>query len=108
MDCGAPPSPTNPYVNFSPSADGQPIRQIVTGKPKDDSVVPLSNVSLFGDNRLQLSFPQGSVTVTVILIKDQRRIRPYQSVASDGNVSVKDGIVQSGGQQTRWLNKCAG
>lgn len=106
LDCHAPPSPGNPFMNFIPSSAGKPTRQIVTGKPEYDSLVAISDTALLDASHLRLSYPQGKVTVTVTLVKDQRRVRPFEAVASDGTVSVKGGIVQFSGQPTRWLEKC--
>jgi hypothetical protein len=106
LDCQAPPSLANPFMNFIPSSAGKPTRQIVTGKPEYDSLVPISDTALLDDSHLRLSYPQGRVTVTVTLVKDQLRVRPFEAVASDGTVSVKGGIVQYNGRPTSWLEKC--
>ena len=58
-------------------------------------------------SHLRLSYPQGGVTVTVTLLKEPRRIRPYEAVASNGVVSVSGGNVKATGQPTTWLLKCA-
>lgn len=106
LDCKAFPSPTNPYSTFVPSTEGQPTRQIVTGTPQHDSLVSIKNVALLDDTHLRLTYPQGGVTVTVTLLKDNGRIRPYEARASDGTVSVIEGLVQRTGQPTAWLEKC--
>jgi hypothetical protein len=106
LDCKAFPSPTNPFMTFIPSTDGQPTRQIITGKPEHDGVVPIRDAAIIDDNHLRLTYPQGGVTVTVTLLKDQGRIRPLEAVASDGTVSVSGGIVKYSGQETSWLIKC--
>ncbi len=95
FDCQKPPSPANPFINFMPSTADQPTRQIITGKPEYDSLVPLSDVAMLDMTHLRLSYPQGGVTVTVTLLKEQRRIRPYEAVASDGTTSVNGGNRQS-------------
>jgi hypothetical protein len=107
-DCKAFPSPTNPFMTFIPSTAGQPTRQIITGKPQFDSLVPIGDAALLDDTHLRLSYPQGGVTITVILLKDQKRIRPFEATASDGTVSVSGGIVKRSGQPTGWLQKCTG
>ncbi len=107
LDCQKPPSPANPFVSFIQSTAGQPTRQVVTGKPQFDSLVPLSDAQMLDDTHLRLSYPQGRVTITVTLLKEQRRIRPYEAVASDGTVSVSRGVVKASGQPTGWLLKCA-
>jgi hypothetical protein len=107
LDCTKPPSPANPFVNFTPSTAGQPTRQVITGKPQFDSLVPLSDAQMLDATYLRVSYPQGRVTITVTLLKDQRRIRPYEAVASDGTVSVSGGNVKATGQPTSWLLKCA-
>jgi hypothetical protein len=107
FDCQKPPSPANPLINFAPSTAGQPTRQIITGKPEYDSVVPLSAVAMLDATHLRLSYPQGGVTVTVTLLKELRRFRPYDAVASDGTVSVSGGNVKATGLPTNWLLKCA-
>jgi hypothetical protein len=107
LHCQAPPSPANPFMSFMPSTAGQPTRQIITGKPEYDSLVPIRDATMIDNNHLRLSYPQAAVTITVTLVKEQRRIRPLEAVASDGTVSVKDGIVQFSGQPTNWLERCA-
>lgn len=105
-DCKAFPSPTNPFMTFLPSTAGQPMRQLITGKPQYDSLVPISDAALVDGNHLRLSYPQGAVTMTVTLLKEQKRIRPFEAIASDGTVSVRGGIVQASGQPTGWIEKC--
>ena len=107
LDCRKPPSPANPFVTFTPSTAGEPTRQIVTGKPQYDSLVPLSDVALLDATHLRLSYPQGPVTVTVTLAKEPRRIRPYEAVESNGMVSVSGGMAKGTGLPTKWLLKCA-
>jgi hypothetical protein len=107
LDCQKSPSPTNPFVSFTPSTAGQPTRQVITGKPQLDSLVPLSNAQMLDATHLRVSYPQGGVTITVTLLKEQRRIRPYEAVASDGTVSVSRGVVKASGLPTGWLLKCA-
>jgi hypothetical protein len=106
FDCQAPPSPRNPYLNFALLHAGAPTRQVVTGKPEYDAVVPISDAAVVDDAHLRMSYPQGGVTITVTLLKEQRRIRPFEAVASDGTVSVSDGIAKSTGQATAWLTRC--
>jgi hypothetical protein len=107
FDCSKTPSPANPFINFIPSTAGQPSRQVITGKPQYDSLVPLSDAQMLDATHLRLTYPQGGVTVTVTLVKEQRRIRPYEAVASDGTVSVSRGVVKASGLPTGWLLKCA-
>lgn len=112
IDCKSFPSPTNPFMTFIPSTAGQPTRQVITGEPQYDSLVPISDATMLDDSHLRLSYPQGGVTVTVTLLKDQlkdqQRIRPFEAAASDGTVSVSGGVVERSGQPTAWLQKCAG
>ena len=106
-DCHAVPSPTNPFVNFTFSDTGQPMRLVIAGKPQYQSMVPLSDLVAIDETHLQLSYPQAGVTVTVILMKEPNRIRPYRAGVSDGTVSVENGVVKSSGQETNWLLRCA-
>lgn len=106
LHCDAPPSPANPFMSFRPSSAGQPTRQLITGKPEYDSVVPVSEAAMLDATHLRFSYPQSAVTITVTLVKEQRRIRPLEATASDGTVSVEDGVVQSSGQPTRWIERC--
>lgn len=105
-DCKAFPSPTNPFMTFLPSTAGEPMRQLITGKPQYDSLVPIRDAALIDGTHLRLSYPQGAVTVTVTLLKEQQRVRPFEATASDGTVSVRGGIVQASGQPTDWIEKC--
>lgn len=106
FDCSQSPSPANPFVSFIPSTTGQPSRQLITGKPQFDSLVPVSDAEMLDATHLRLTYPQGGVTVTVTLLKEQRRIRPYEAMASDGTVSVSRGVVKANGLPTGWLLKC--
>ena len=106
FDCQKAPSPANPFVNFTFSSAGPPTRQIITGKPEFDSRVPLSDVAILDAMHLRLSYPQGGVTVTVTLLMELGRVRPYEAIASDGTVSVVGGTVKATGQPTNWLLKC--
>jgi hypothetical protein len=107
FDCRKTPSPANPFVSFILSTAGQPTRQVITGKPQFDSLVPLSDAQMLDATHLRVSYPQGGVTITVTLLKEQRRIRPFEAVASDGTVSVRGGVVKASGLPTGWLLKCA-
>lgn len=107
FDCSKTPNPANPFISFVPSTAGQPSRQVITGKPQYDSLVPMTDVKMLDATHLRLTYPQGGVTVTVTLLKEQRRIRPYEAVASDGTVSVSRGVVKASGLPTGWLLKCA-
>lgn len=106
LDCQKPPSPANPFMTFTPSSAGEPTRQIITGKPEYDSLVPLTDIAMLDGTHLRLTYPQGGVRVTVTLVKEPRRIRPYEAVASNGMVSVSGGNVKATGQPTKWLLKC--
>ena len=106
FDCQKPPGPANPFINFTFSGTGQPTRQIITGKPEFDSRVPLSDVAILDAMHLRLSYPQGGVTVTVTLLMELGRVRPYEAIASDGTVSVSAGNVTATGLPTNWLLKC--
>jgi hypothetical protein len=106
FDCHKPPSPANPFINFASSSAGQPTRQIITGRPKFDARVPLSDVAILDAMHLRLSYPQGGIKVTVILLMQLGRFRPYEAVVSDGTVSVSGGEVKATGQPTNWLVKC--
>ena len=106
FDCTKPASPANPFMNFTPSSAGQPTRQIITGKPQYDSLVSIRDAQMLDAAHLRLSYPQGGVTVTVTLLKEQRHIRPYEAVTSDGTISVSGGVVKANGRPTNWLVKC--
>jgi hypothetical protein len=106
FDCQKPPSPANPYINFTFTSAGPPTRQILTGKPELDTRVPLSDVAILDAMHLRLSYPQGGVTVTVTLLMELGRVRPYEAIASDGTVSVSGGNVAATGEPTKWLLKC--
>lgn len=108
IDCTAPPSMTNPVQIFVPSNAGEPTRQLLVGNPDVDRIMPIHDAIMITDDRLRLSFPQNDLTVTVVLVKDNGRIRPLESTTSDGRTLVSGGIVQANGQQTTWLEKCPG
>lgn len=106
VDCHAPPSLANPFQTFVASNAAQPTRQLITGNPAIDRLQPLYDVALIASDRLRLSYAQGGVTVTVVLIKDAGRVRPIESTTSSGETVVSGGVVQRNGMQTTWLEKC--
>jgi hypothetical protein len=108
IDCHAPPSLRNPFQTFVPSNAGDPIRQDIVGDPARDRIVAIHDATLVASDRLRLSFAQNNLIVTVVLVKDNGRVRPIESATSDGRTMVADGIVQRNGQQTIWLEKCPG
>ena len=108
IDCSAPPSMTNPVQIFVPSNAGEPTRQLLVGNSDVDRIMPIHDAIMITDDRLRLSFPQNDVTVTIVLVKDNGRIRPLESTTNDGRTLVSGGIVQANGQQTTWLEKCPG
>ena len=108
IDCHAPPSLSNPFQSFILSTAGDPIRQDIVGDPDRDRIVPIHDVVVIASDRLRLSFAQGGIAVTVVLVKDKGRVRPLESTTSDGRTIVSGGVVQRTGQQTIWLQKCRG
>jgi hypothetical protein len=108
IDCRAPPSMANPFQTFVPSNEGQPTRQLITGNPDYDRIEPISDAILIAPDRLRLSFPQNGITVTIVLVKNQGRVRPLESTTSTGETVVSGGVVQRNGQETSWLEKCPG
>lgn len=106
LDCRAPPSLANPIETLVPSKTGEPTRHLSTGNPALDRVEPIHDVILITADRLRLSYPQNSITVTVVFLKENGRIRVLESTTSDGLTVVSGGIVQRNGQQTAWLEKC--
>lgn len=106
LDCHAPPSLANPFETLIPSKTGEATRRLVTGNPALDRVEPIHDVILITADRLRLSYPQNSVTVTVVFLKQDGRIRVLESTTSNGLTVVSGGVVQRNGQQTAWLEKC--
>jgi hypothetical protein len=106
VDCHAPPSLANPFQTFVASNAAQPTRQLIVGNPSIDRLQPLYDVALLAADRLRLAYAQGGVTVTVVLIKQEGRIRPIESTTSSGETVVSGGIVQRDGRSTTWLEKC--
>lgn len=106
LDCHAPPSLANPFETLIPSKTGEPTRHLSTGNPALDRAEPIHDVILITADRLRLSYPQNSVTVTVVFLKQDGRIRVLESTTSNGLTVVSGGIVQRNGQQTAWLEKC--
>ena len=108
LDCHAPASLANPFETLVPSKTGEAARRLSTGNPALDRVEPIHDVILITADRLRLSYPQNSITVTVVFLKENGRIRVLESTTSNGLTVVSGGIVQRNGQQTAWLEKCPG
>lgn len=108
LDCHAPASLANPFETLVPSKTGEAARRLSTGNPALDRIEPIHDVILITADRLRLSYPQNSITVTVVFLKENGRIRVLESTTSNGLTVVSGGIVQRNGQQTAWLEKCPG
>ena len=107
LDCRAPPSLANPFEALVLSKTGEePTRHLNTGNPALDRIEPVHDVILITADRLRLSYPQNAITVTVVFLKEDGRIRVLESTTSDGLTAVSGGIIQRSGQQTAWLEKC--
>lgn len=108
VDCQKPPSLSNPFQSFVPSNFGTPTRQLLVGNPAYDRIMPVHDVFLITDDRLRLSFEQGGLVVTVVLVKEGERIRPLEATTDRGMTTVSGGVVLGTGQPTTWLEKCPG
>jgi hypothetical protein len=95
VDCNAPPSIKNPHQVFAVSPDGKGSRTMRINA-KGDGTFPIWNVELIGADSLQYEETSNGFTFKIIVRKIQGRFRSWQSVASDGKVFIKDGLLGNG------------
>jgi hypothetical protein len=109
-ECGESASPTNSHATYlvTPS-DGIQLKSAF-GAGYEDSIYDVQDAKRIGPDKLslrQVLLGNDHVTLDIVLLKDNDRIRIWSSLFPDGTALVEDGVMASqGGRETRWLTRC--
>ena len=95
VDCNAPPSINNPHQVFAVSPDGKASRTLRINA-KGDGTFPIWNIKLVDADSLQYEETSHGFTFKITVKKIQGRFRSWQSVATNGRVFIKDGMLGNG------------
>jgi hypothetical protein len=108
--CNEDASPTNSHATYLVTAsDGIQLRSVF-GAGYEDSIYDIQEAKLVAPDKLslrQVLVGNDRVTLDIILVKDNDRIRIWSSLFPDGTALVEEGVMASqGGRETRWLARC--
>jgi hypothetical protein len=110
-ECRESASPTNNHATYAGTSSGGVQLRYQAGEGYEDSVYDIVEAKRLAPDRLsmrQVLMGNESVTLDIVLLKENDRIRIWSSVFPDGTSLVEDGILQSFvGRETRWMAHCS-
>jgi hypothetical protein len=103
-------SPTNSHATYLVTgSDGIQLKSSF-GAGYEDSIYDIQDAKQVAPDKLslrQVLVGNDRVTLDIVLLKDNDRIRIWSSLFPDGTALVEDGLMASqGGRETRWLARC--
>jgi hypothetical protein len=109
-ECAQDASPMNNHATFSSTAAGGAQLRYESGADFEDSIYAISNAKLVEPDKLamrQVLVGNEQVTLDIVLLKDNNRIRIWSSAFPDGTPLVEEGVLTSfTGRETRWMTRC--
>jgi hypothetical protein len=110
-ECRESASPTNNHATYAGTSSGGVQLRYQAGEGYEDSIYDIVEAKRLGPDRLslrQVLIGNESVTLDIVLVREDDRIRIWSSVFPDGTSLVEDGILQSFvGRETRWMARCS-
>jgi len=110
-ECRESASPTNNHATYAGTSSGGVQLRYQAGEGYEDSIYDIVEAKRLGPDRLslrQVLIGNESVTLDIVLVRENDRIRIWSSVFPDGTSLVEDGILQSFvGRETRWMARCS-
>jgi hypothetical protein len=108
--CGQSPSPTNNHAIYLVTASGRLQLKYQSGADYEDSVYDILDAKRLGADKLslrQVLTSNDRVTLDIVLLKENDKIRIWSSLFPDGTALVEDGVMTSmTGRETRWMTRC--
>jgi hypothetical protein len=109
-ECGQGASPTNNHAIYLVTASGGLQLKYQSGADYEDSVYDILDAKRLGADKLslrQVLMSNDRVTLDIVLLKENDKIRIWSSLFPDGTALVEDGVMTSmTGRETRWMTRC--
>ena len=109
-ECSQGPSPTNNHATYLVTPAGGPQLKYQSGADFEDSVYDILDAKRLGPDKLslrQVLMSNDKVTLDIVLLKENDKIRIWSSLFPDGTALVEDGVMSSmTGRETRWMTRC--
>ena len=109
-ECRESASPTNNHATYASTSSGGVQLRYQAGEGYEDSIYDIVEAKRLDADRLsirQVLIGNESVTLEIVVLKQNDHIRIWSSVFPDGTSLVEDGVLQSSvGRETRWMARC--
>jgi hypothetical protein len=109
-ECAQNPSPTNNRATYLVTSSGGLQLKYQSGADYEDSVYDILDAKRLGPDKLslrQVLMSNDRVTLDIVLLKENDKIRIWSSLFPDGTALVEDGVMSSmTGRDTRWMARC--
>jgi hypothetical protein len=109
-ECGQSASPTNNHAVYLVTSSGGPQLKYQSGADYEESVYDILDAKRLDADKLslrQVLMSNDRVTLDIVLLKENDKIRIWSSIFPDGTALVEDGVMTSmTGRETRWMTRC--
>jgi hypothetical protein len=109
-ECAQSASPMNNHATYLVTSSGGLQLKYQSGADYEDSVYDILDAKRLGPDKLslrQVLMSNDRVTLDIVLLKENDRIRIWSSLFPDGTALVEDGVMSSmTGRETRWMTRC--
>ena len=109
-ECSQGASPNNNHATYLVTAAGGLQLKYQSGADFEESVYDILDAKRVAPDKLslrQVLMSNERVTLDIVLLKEDDRIRIWSSLFPDGTALVEDGVMTSmTGRETRWMTHC--
>jgi hypothetical protein len=109
-ECSQGPSPTNNHATYLVTSAGALQLKYQSGADFEESVYDILDAKRVAPDKLslrQVLMSNDRVTLDIVLLKENDKIRIWSSLFPDGTALVEDGVMTSmTGRETRWMTRC--
>jgi hypothetical protein len=109
-ECSEDPSPTNNHATYLVTSAGGLQLKYQSGADFEESVYDILDAKRVAPDKLslrQVLMSNDRVTLDIVLLKENDKIRIWSSLFPDGTALVEEGVMTSmTGRETRWMTHC--
>jgi hypothetical protein len=109
-ECSQDASPTNNHATYLVTSTGGLQLKYQSGADFEESVYDILDAKRVAPDKLslrQVLMSNDRVTLDIVLLKENDKIRIWSSLFPDGTALVEDGVMTSmTGRETRWMTRC--
>jgi hypothetical protein len=109
-ECSEDPSPTNNHAIYLVTSAGGLQLKYQSGADFEESVYDILDAKRVAPDKLslrQVLMSNDRVTLDIVLLKENDKIRIWSSLFPDGTALVEEGVMTSmTGRETRWMTHC--